>query len=114
MQPVVTGALGRLIAQSPTARVLVNATARPEFTPPWPARSNLTTLQLASPSARRATCSRGSAAGSCPPTRSTPSSPVPTAKEVAQRAAVLGREFSYPMLAAVAGLGDTPLPQGLA
>src|SRR4029079_15434454 len=28
-----------------------------------------------------------------------------TAKEVAQRAAVLGREFGYPLLAAVAGRG---------
>jgi hypothetical protein len=41
--------LGHLIAQSPTARVLLLATARPEFTPPWPARSNLTTVQLARP-----------------------------------------------------------------
>ncbi|MBI1814295.1 MAG: AAA family ATPase [Deltaproteobacteria bacterium] len=39
--------LGHLIAQSPTARVLLLATARPDFTPPWPARSNLTTVQLA-------------------------------------------------------------------
>src|SRR5262249_4254855 len=39
--------LGRIIAQSATARVLFVATARPEFTSPWPARSNLTTLQLA-------------------------------------------------------------------
>jgi len=38
--------LGHLIAQSPTARVLLLATARPEFTPPWPARSNLTIVQL--------------------------------------------------------------------
>ena len=38
--------LGRLIAQSPTARVLLLGTARPDFQPPWPARSNLTTLQL--------------------------------------------------------------------
>src|ERR1700687_1116282 len=39
--------LGHLIAQSPTARVLLLATARPEFTPPWPARCNLTSVQLA-------------------------------------------------------------------
>jgi predicted ATPase len=39
--------LGHVIAQSPTARVLLLATARPEFTLPWPARSNLTTVQLA-------------------------------------------------------------------
>ncbi len=46
--------LGHLIAQSPTARVLLLATARPEFTPPWPARSNLTTLQLARLTKRQA------------------------------------------------------------
>src|SRR5262249_37538881 len=38
--------LGRLMAQSPTARLLLIGTARPEFTPPWPVRSNFTTLQL--------------------------------------------------------------------
>src|SRR6516165_5922369 len=38
--------LGRLIAQSATGRVVLLATARPEFTPPWPAHSNLTTIQL--------------------------------------------------------------------
>src|SRR4029077_6264932 len=36
------------------------------------------------------------------------------AKEVAQRAAVLGREFGYPLLAAVAGMEDAGLRQGLA
>ena len=36
------------------------------------------------------------------------------AKEVAQRAAVLGREFGYPLLAAVAGMDDAGLRQGLA
>src|SRR5262249_28064359 len=46
--------LGRIIAQSATARVLLVATARPEFTPPWPPRSNLTTLQLARLSKRQA------------------------------------------------------------
>ena len=46
--------LGHLIAQSPTARVLLLATARPEFTPPWPARSNLTTVQLARLTKRQA------------------------------------------------------------
>src|SRR5439155_9582733 len=46
--------LGHLIAQSPTARVLLLATARPEFTPPWPARSNLTTVQLAQLTKRQA------------------------------------------------------------
>jgi class 3 adenylate cyclase/tetratricopeptide (TPR) repeat protein len=37
-----------------------------------------------------------------------------TAKEVAQRAAVLGREFSYSMLAAIAELDESALRQGLA
>jgi class 3 adenylate cyclase len=46
--------LSRLIAQSPTARVLLIATARPEFTPPWSARSNLATLQLARLTKRQA------------------------------------------------------------
>ncbi len=46
--------LGHLIAQSPTARVLLLATARPGFTPPWPARSNLTTVQLARLTKRQA------------------------------------------------------------
>ena len=35
-------------------------------------------------------------------------------KEVAQRAAVLGREFAYPLLAAVAGLEEAALRHGLA
>src|SRR5262249_57308619 len=38
--------LGTLIVQSATARMLLLATARPEFTPAWPAHSNLTTVQL--------------------------------------------------------------------
>src|SRR5438552_2255956 len=46
--------LGHLIAQSPTARVLLLATARPDFTPPWPSRSNLTTVQLARLTKRQA------------------------------------------------------------
>jgi predicted ATPase len=35
------------------------------------------------------------------------------AKEVAQRAAVLGREFGYPLLAAMVGMGEAALRQGL-
>ena len=46
--------LGRIIGQSATARVLFVATSRPEFTPPWPARSNLTTLPLARLTKRQA------------------------------------------------------------
>ena len=37
-----------------------------------------------------------------------------TAKEVAQRAAVLGREFGYPLLAATVGMDEPALRQGLA
>ena len=37
-----------------------------------------------------------------------------TAKAVAQRAAVLGREFGYPLLAATAGLDEAALRHGLA
>src|SRR5438477_1962161 len=39
--------LGRVIEQSPTTRVLLVGTARPEFAAPWPPRWNLTTVQLA-------------------------------------------------------------------
>jgi len=39
---------------------------------------------------------------------------LPTAKDVAQRAAVLGREFSYPLLAAVSGLDEATLRKSLA
>src|SRR5262245_56377642 len=46
--------LGHVIAQSVTARVLLLATARTEFTPPWPAHSHLTTLQLARLTTRQA------------------------------------------------------------
>src|SRR4029078_1630300 len=38
--------LGRLVAKSATARVLLVGTARPEFTSPWPSRSNLQVLTL--------------------------------------------------------------------
>src|SRR5262249_42648391 len=45
---------GRLMAQTATARVLLMGTTRPDFTPPWPARSNLSTLQLARLTKRQA------------------------------------------------------------
>ena len=198
--------LGRIIAQSATARVLFVATARPEFTAPWPARSNLTTLQLARLTKRQAremverllsdfaahseahasrrpredatssarTDSSSGLNGSLtvrteePPSvgrrlegrlpdavidalvaradgvplyveeltkavaapgaaRGADAIPttlagslmarldrLSTAKEVAQRAALLGREFGYPLLAAVAGMEDAGLRQGLA
>ena len=140
--------LGRLIAQSATARVLLLATARPEFTPPWPARSNLTTVQLARLTKRQARDMIATLAGTELPAatldalvaradgvplyveeltkavaepgaaRGVEAIPatladslmarldrLSTAKEVAQRAAVLGREFGYPLLAAVVGHG---------
>jgi class 3 adenylate cyclase/tetratricopeptide (TPR) repeat protein len=149
--------LGRIIAQGATARVLFVATARPEFTAPWPARSNSTTLQLARLTKRqaremvttllgetvpaetlealvaradgvplyleeltKAVAEPGAARGAdAIPTTLAGSlmarlDRLSTAKEVAQRAAVLGREFGYPLLAAVAGMEDAALRQGLA
>ncbi len=149
--------LGRLIAQSPMARVLLIATARPEFTPPWPARSNLATLQLARLTKRQAREMVAALGGRALPadmietlvaradgvplyveeltkslmergaTRGVEAIPatladslmarldrLSTAKEVAQRAAILGREFGYPLLAATAGLDEAALRQGLA
>ncbi|MBI1816865.1 MAG: AAA family ATPase [Deltaproteobacteria bacterium] len=159
--------LGHLIAQSPTARVLLLATARPDFTPPWPARSNLTTVQLARLTKRQGremvvalragAGDQGLGASPTPdprpltpelvdalvaradgvplyleeltktviggpstvgahgraPGREIPASladslmarldRLSTAKEVAQTASVLGREFSYAMLQALVG-----------
>jgi class 3 adenylate cyclase/predicted ATPase len=149
--------LGRIIAQSATARVLFVATARPELTPPWPARSNLTTLQLARLTKRQAREMVTKLVGETVPAetlealvaradgvplyveeltkavaepgaaRGADAIPstlagslmarldrLATAKQVAQRAAVLGREFGYPLLAAVAEMEEPGLRQGLA
>jgi len=149
--------LGHLIAQSPTARVLLLATARPEFTPPWPARSNLTTVQLARLTKRQARDMIATLAGTEMPAatldalvaradgvplyveeltkavtepgaaRGVEAIPasladslmgrldrLSAAKEVAQRAAVLGREFGYPLLAAMGGMDEAALRHGLA
>src|SRR6266436_456764 len=38
--------LSLLVDQSPTARIMVLMTCRPEFTPPWPNRAHLTPLTL--------------------------------------------------------------------
>jgi predicted ATPase len=46
--------LGRLIAQSATARVMLIGTARLEFVMPWPERSNLSAIKLARLSRRQA------------------------------------------------------------
>jgi tetratricopeptide (TPR) repeat protein len=136
--------------------VLFVATARPEFTPSWPARSNSTTLQLARLTKRqaremvttlvgetvpaetlealvaradgvplyveeltKAVAEPGAARGADIPTTLAGSlmarlDRLSTAKEVAQRAAVLGREFGYPLLAAVAEMEEVGLRQGLA
>jgi class 3 adenylate cyclase/predicted ATPase len=149
--------LGHLIAQSPTARVLLLATARPEFTPLWPARSNLTTVQLERLTKRqardmvtalggpelpadtldalvaradgvplyveeltKAVVEPGAARGveAIPATLADSLMArldrLSAAKEVAQRAAVLGREFGYPLLAAMAGMDEAALHHGLA
>ena len=149
--------LGRIIAQGATARVLFVATARPEFTAPWPARSNLTTLQLTRLTKRQAREMVTTLVGETVPAETLEAlvaradgvplyveeltkavaepgaargaDAIPStlagslmarldrlsaAKEVAQRAAVLGREFGYPLLAAVAGMEDAGLRQGLA
>nr|UXE44076.1 hypothetical protein Hi04_10k_c1000_00030 [uncultured bacterium] len=149
--------LGRIIAQSVTARVLFVTTARPEFTAPWPARSNSTTLQLARLTKRQAGEMVTTLLGETVPAemlevlitradgvplyveeltkavaepgaaRSADAIPttlagslmarldrLATAKEVAQRAAVLGREFGYALLAAIAEMDDAGLRQGLA
>ncbi|MFI5366450.1 MAG: hypothetical protein ACHQ4J_12590 [Candidatus Binatia bacterium] len=145
-----------MIAQSPTARVLLLATARPEFTPPWPARSNRTTVQLARLTKRQARDMIATLAGTELPAatldalvaradgvplyieeltkamaepgaaRGVEAIPasladslmarldrLSAAKEVAQRAAVLGREFAYPLLAGMAGMDEAALRQGL-
>jgi class 3 adenylate cyclase/predicted ATPase len=147
--------LGHLIAQSPTARVLLLATARPAFTPPWPAHSNLTTAQLARLTKRQARDMIATLATELPAAtldalvaradgvplfveeltkavmepgaahgvEAIPASladslmarldRLSAAKEVAQRAAVLGREFGYPLLAAMVGMDEAALRQGL-
>jgi len=148
--------LRHLIAQSPTARVLLLATARPEFTPPWPARSNLTSVQLTRLTKRQAREMIATLAGTELPAATldalvaradgvplyveeltkalaTPGAErgveaipasladslmarldrLSAAKEVAQRAAVLGREFGYPLLAAMVGMDEVALRHGL-
>ncbi len=158
--------LARLIEQSPTARLMLVCTARPEFQSPWPARSNLTPLQLARLTRRQARemVAALSVGGTLPESVVdlvvTRADGVPlyleelvrtvlesrrllagdgeeaprtelaipatlhdslvarldrlsAAKEVVQRAAVLGREFSYALLARTAGLDEQTLHHGL-
>jgi class 3 adenylate cyclase len=147
--------LGHLIEQGARGRVLLLATARPEFTPPWPARPSLTTLQLgrlSDPQVREMVASLGGlelstgtrdtlvvradgnplyveelakaviepdvGRGAIPATLADSLmgrlDRLSSAKQVAQRAAVLGREFSYRLLAAAAGLEEGALREGLA
>jgi predicted ATPase len=150
--------IGRLVEQSATARVLIVATARPEFTSPWPARSNLATLQLARLTRRQAremvrtlsaperlpeetTAAIVARADGVPlyveeltkavvePGAARGVDTIPAtlqdslmarldrlsaAKDVAQRAAVLGREFSHALLAATAGVEAAALQRSLA
>ena len=44
--PSTLGLLGLVIEQAPTAALLMVLTARPEFVPPWPARSHITPITL--------------------------------------------------------------------
>jgi len=148
--------LGRLVAQSATARVLVVMTARPEFVAPWAARENTTTLSLARLTRRQA-CEMIAALGSSDlpadtidtliaradgvplfveelarsvtgPGAARDADAIPatladslmarldrleTAKDVAQHAAVLGREFPYALLAAVSDLEESALRRSL-
>ncbi len=173
--------LGRLIAQSATARVMLIGTARPEFVAPWPERSNLTAIKLARLTKRQArtviervatavkdadpSAPEADRDGALTPKLSDPAlsdqmvdaivaradgiplfleeltrtilepgvarrvEEIPAtladslmarldrlsaAKEVAQRASVLGREFSYRLLAAVVELEEAALRDGLA
>ena len=148
--------LGRLIEHTPTSRVLLIATTRPEFLPEWPARENVTTLTLARLTKRQGYDMVAALSHEKLPAdtldalvvradgvplfieeltksvvetgaeRSVESIPatladslmgrldrLSAAKEVAQQAAVLGREVSYTMLAEVAGMDDAALRQGL-
>src|SRR5262249_3024627 len=146
----------RLVQQSPTARVLLVCTARPEFQSPWGARSNLTAMTLTRLTRRQAREMVAALGPTLPATAmdaivaradgvplyleeltkaalesETPAGDVATpdtlhdslmarldrlsaVKEVALRAAVLGREFSYGLLAASSGLDEGALLHGLA
>jgi class 3 adenylate cyclase/predicted ATPase len=58
--------LGRLIEQSPTARILLLFTARPGFQPPWPERSSVTPLKLSRLTKRQARAVVGALAAGRP------------------------------------------------
>src|SRR5262245_14448837 len=146
----------RLVQQSPTARVLLVCSARPEFQSPWGARSNLTAITVARLTRRQAREMVATLGPTLPTTAmdaivaradgvplyleeltkaalesETPGGEVATpdtlqdslmarldrlsaVKEVALRASVLGREFTYGLLAAASGLDEASLVHGLA
>jgi class 3 adenylate cyclase/tetratricopeptide (TPR) repeat protein len=162
--------VGRLLEQIPRARVLILLSFRPEFEPPWPARSHVTPVAVGRLQHHTASQMIAAIAGdrALPDpvverileraggmalyveelTKSVLESgmlsqredryeltgdleelAIPTtlqdslmarldrlsaAKQVAQLAATLGREFSYEFIAAVAELDDDALRQGLA
>lgn len=149
--------LGVLIERSATAPLLVVLTARPEFSPPWPAREHVTTLALSRLSEAETRDVVAALAPDALPARTVDalvarSDGVPlyveeltrsvlepdtargadaipatladalmgrldrlsTAKELVQRAAVLGREFSHALLAAIVGRDDAALRHDLA
>ena len=145
--------LGFLIGRSATAPLLVVLTARPEFSPPWPAGEHVTTFTLSRLSEAETRDVVTTLAPDPLPAHTVDalvarSDGVPlyveeltrsvlepdttdgipatladalmgrldrlsTAKELAQRAAVLGRAFSYSLLAAVVGRDDAALRQDL-
>jgi tetratricopeptide (TPR) repeat protein len=148
--------LGRVVAQSATARVLLLMTARPELAPPWPSRENTTVLSLARLTRRQARDMIAALQGGALPPETLDAlvdraggvplfveeltkslvqpgaghgieaipatladslmarlDRLPSAREVAQRAAVLGRELDYRLLAAISGIEETLLRQSL-
>ncbi len=169
IDPSSLAVLTRVVEQSPTARLLLVGTARPEFTAPWRHQSNQTPIQLTHLSKRQSR----DLAQRISPDRRLPEEVLDTiteraggvplfveeltrmvlesglltaegdryvlkgllsdlaiphtlhdslaarldrlsaAKNVAQIASALGREFAYPLLAAVASIDEPALRQGL-
>jgi predicted ATPase len=161
--------LGQLIEQAPTAPLLIVLTFRPEFVPPWPARSHVRPVTLnrlerpqievlatrladgkALPAAvvqhivqktdgvplfveEMTKAVLGSGVMRVEGDHHTLTGPLsevsipaslheslmarldrlPTVREVAQLGAVLGREFAYQMLRAIAGIDEPRLRDGL-
>jgi class 3 adenylate cyclase/tetratricopeptide (TPR) repeat protein len=167
--PTTLETLGMLIAQAPTAAMLVVATYRPELTPPWPQRSHMTPITLSRLERPEVETMVGHLAGGRPLpgevvdhivakadgvplyveelTKAILGSRVletrgdayvltgalaqlhipetlqdslmarldraPRLREVAQLGSVLGREFAYDMISALAGIEEQMLQSGL-